>query len=46
MLRAGLSESLHLVFWGILAASVATLLASWRVPDLHPAVVPEESPVA
>jgi len=46
VLRAGLSESLHLVFWGVLAAAAATLLISWRAPDLHPAAAPEETPVA
>ena len=45
VLRTGLSESLHLVFWGVLVASAATLLVSWRVPDLHPAEAPQEAPV-
>ena len=46
VLRAGLSESLHLVFWGVFIASLATLWASWGVPDLHPAHAPDETPVA
>jgi EmrB/QacA subfamily drug resistance transporter len=46
VLRAGLSESLHLVFWGVLVAATATLVASWLVPDLHPDHLPDESPLA
>ncbi|MBW3629993.1 MAG: MFS transporter [Gemmatimonadetes bacterium] len=46
VLQAGLSESLHLVFWGVFAAAAATMIAAWLVPDLHPAKVPEEAPVA
>lgn len=34
VLREGLSQGLHLVFWGILVVAVVTLLASWMVPNL------------
>jgi EmrB/QacA subfamily drug resistance transporter len=43
VLRSGLSSSLHLVFWAVLLASVATLITGWRVPDLHPTSLPEET---
>jgi hypothetical protein len=35
VLRAGLSESLHLVYWVVFAAAVITLLTSWQVPELQ-----------
>ena len=46
VLRNGLSESLHLVFWGVFLAAITTLAISWRVPDLHPVVPPDEAPMA
>ncbi|HKP74481.1 MAG TPA: MDR family MFS transporter [Longimicrobiaceae bacterium] len=33
--REGLSESLHLVFWGIVVMAVLTLAAAWRIPELE-----------
>jgi EmrB/QacA subfamily drug resistance transporter len=41
--REGLSESLHLVFWGIVVMAVVTLAAAWRIPELERA--PEEPEV-
>ncbi|HEX8696776.1 MAG TPA: MFS transporter [Longimicrobium sp.] len=35
LLRRGLSESLHWVFWGIVLFAVITLLAAWRIPELE-----------
>jgi EmrB/QacA subfamily drug resistance transporter len=35
VLRAGLSQSLHLVFWGIVLLAAGTLYAAWRVPELE-----------
>jgi EmrB/QacA subfamily drug resistance transporter len=35
LLRAGLAESLHIVFWGIAACGVVALLAAWRIPELR-----------
>ncbi|MDB4949239.1 MAG: transporter [Gemmatimonadetes bacterium] len=34
-LRTGLSESLHVVFWGIALLAVGTLAAAWRVPEME-----------
>ncbi|HYW05907.1 MAG TPA: MDR family MFS transporter [Longimicrobium sp.] len=36
LLRGGLSESLHVVFWGIALLAGVALLAAWRIPDLAP----------
>lgn len=36
LLQDGLSRSLHLVFWAIVLFAAATLVVSWRVPDLAP----------
>ena len=33
LLRAGLSGSLHLVFWGIFLCTAAMLLIGWRIPE-------------
>lgn len=33
-LRTGLSESLHVVFWGIALLAAFTLFAAWRIPEL------------
>lgn len=41
VLRVGLAQSLHAVFWGIVVMGVVTLLAAWRVPELEAA--PEEA---
>ncbi|HET7462705.1 MAG TPA: MDR family MFS transporter [Longimicrobium sp.] len=41
VLRVGLAESLHAVFWGIVVMGVFTLVAAWRVPELEPA--PDEA---
>lgn len=35
LLREGLSESLHVVFWGIVVLAAVTLVAAWRVPELE-----------
>jgi hypothetical protein len=32
-LRAGLAGGLHLVFWGIAACALATLLIGWNIPE-------------
>lgn len=37
LLRGGLAESLHVVFWGIVFLAGVALLAAWRIPDLAPA---------
>jgi len=34
LLRGGLSDSLHIVFWGVAVLGVVTLLAAWRIPAL------------
>ncbi len=41
LLQQGLSESLHLVFWGIALFAAITLLTSWFVPEL-----PKDEPVS
>lgn len=35
LLRVGLAESLHVVFWGIAILGFITLLAVWRIPELR-----------
>lgn len=35
VLRVGLAESLHVVFWGIAACGVVALAAAWRIPELR-----------
>ncbi len=35
VLREGLSESLHVVFWGIVLFAAVTCLVAWRIPDLR-----------
>lgn len=35
LLRGGLSESLHGVFWGIVLLGVVTLVAAWKIPELR-----------
>jgi EmrB/QacA subfamily drug resistance transporter len=35
LLRAGLSDSLHVVFWGIAFLGFVTLFAVWRIPELR-----------
>lgn len=35
ILRSGLSDSLHVVFWGIALLGIAGLLAAWRIPELR-----------
>jgi EmrB/QacA subfamily drug resistance transporter len=34
-LRAGLAESLHLVFWGIVLLGIVTLAIAWSVPEME-----------
>jgi MFS family permease len=34
VLRQGLAESLHVVFWGVALLALLSLLAAWRVPPL------------
>jgi MFS family permease len=34
-LRAGLAESLHLVFWGIVLLGIVTLVIAWSVPEME-----------
>ena len=46
LLRDGLSASLHVVFWGVAAAGVLTLLAAWRVPELRRDASAGEAPRA
>jgi EmrB/QacA subfamily drug resistance transporter len=42
VLRAGLAESLHVVFWGIVVMGAMTLAFAWRIPDLErPPEAPE-----
>lgn len=35
VLREGLSDGLHVVFWGVVLFAAATLLAAWIIPDLR-----------
>lgn len=35
VLRGGLSESLHVVFWGIAVMGALTMIAAWRIPELE-----------
>jgi hypothetical protein len=35
LLRAGLSQSLHVVFWAIALLGVLTLAAAWRIPEMQ-----------
>ena len=35
LLRAGLADSLHVVFWGIALLGFVTLFAVWRIPELR-----------
>jgi len=35
LLRAGLSQSLHVVFWAIALLGVFTLFAAWRIPEME-----------
>jgi EmrB/QacA subfamily drug resistance transporter len=35
LLRAGLSQSLHVVFWGIALLGFVTLAAAWRIPEME-----------
>lgn len=35
LLRDGLAESLHVVFWGVVVLAVVTLFAAWRIPPLQ-----------
>ena len=35
LVRAGLAESLHVVFWGIALLAALTLVAAWRIPELE-----------
>ena len=35
LLRGGLSDSLHIVFWGIALLGVITLVAAWRIPAMR-----------
>ena len=35
VLRDGLAESLHLVFWGVAVCGLVTLFAAWRIPELR-----------
>lgn len=35
LLREGLSHSLHVVFWAIVAFAAVTMWAAWRVPELR-----------
>jgi hypothetical protein len=34
LVRGGLAESLHWVFWGVALMALLTLLAAWRIPEL------------
>ncbi len=46
VLRGGLSESLHLVFWGIVAFATITLIITWLVPNLpKEAALPAEGDI-
>jgi hypothetical protein len=42
LLRGGLEESLHVVFWGIAFLAGVALLAAWRIPNLAPST--DEAP--
>jgi len=35
LLRVGLAESLHVVFWGVVVLGLVTLVAAWRIPELE-----------
>lgn len=35
LLRTGLADSLHVVFWGIAFLGLVTLFAVWRIPELR-----------
>jgi EmrB/QacA subfamily drug resistance transporter len=35
LLRDGLSQSLHVVFWGTALLGVVTLAAAWRIPEME-----------
>jgi EmrB/QacA subfamily drug resistance transporter len=35
LLRAGLSQSLHVVFWGIALLGLLTVAAAWRIPEME-----------
>ena len=35
VLRTGLAESLHVVFWGVALLALVSLLAAWRIPELE-----------
>jgi EmrB/QacA subfamily drug resistance transporter len=35
LVRGGLAESLHWVFWGVALMALLTLLAAWRIPELR-----------
>jgi hypothetical protein len=35
VLRTGLADSLHVVFWGIAFLGFVTLFAVWRIPELR-----------
>jgi MFS family permease len=35
LLRVGLADSLHVVFWGIAFLGLVTLFAVWRIPELR-----------
>jgi EmrB/QacA subfamily drug resistance transporter len=34
LLRDGLSHSLHVVFWGVVAIAAVTMVLAWRVPEM------------
>ena len=40
---AGLAESLHLVFWGIVLLGIVTLAIAWSVPEMERADTAEAS---
>jgi hypothetical protein len=35
LLRMGLADSLHVVFWGIAVLGLVTVLVVWRIPQLR-----------
>ncbi len=35
IVRQGLSDGLHVVFWGVVLFAAATLVATWLIPDLR-----------
>lgn len=46
VLRVGLAESLHVVFWGIAVCGVIALAAAWRIPELRRAAAdPADAPL-